>query len=156
MKGIFFLPAVDEWNIIFQLDKTKLPATKEIISQSISEIRSVAYSVPLSKYFNAIHTHTLNQLKPVQLHYRLGESIYIIPYTDSVSVIFGITAADTNDMPLYRVTLQEYVDAQRRVPSAPSISFSPKVPADIQLLPTSEDTTHLAGYLTFSILIYIM
>lgn len=97
----------------------------------------------------------MNQLKPVQLHYRYGESIYIIPYTDSVSVIFGITTADPNDMPLFHVTLQEYVDAQRRVPSAPSISFSPKCPADIQSLPTAEDTTHLVGYLNFSIYIYI-
>lgn len=126
-----------------------------LLCEKISEIKMVCYSFPVFQYFSAIHSHNLSKFKPFQLHYKNDESVYFIPYNDSVGVIFGITTNDITDLPIYKVLLQEFVDAQRRVPSAPSISLSIKPPKEIENFPLAEDKNNLVGYLQFSIFILI-
>jgi len=82
---------------------------------------------------------------------RADTSIFFVPASDRVTVIYSLDFKDRVDRAVARVFLQEFVDARRSLGAAPPCAFGPNPPAELKVFGVTEPSGNL-GFLTFSVL----
>lgn len=90
---------------------------------------------------------------PVEVPYRQDEKYWVMmPAKGSVLVFFSINFKNTTDMSLARVMLLEFQDSQRKVRTAPNVTFHDKeFPLEVaKAFPGSEKEKYSNGCISFS------
>jgi len=82
--------------------------------------------------------------------HRLPEYLFLSSDAQKVTVVFYVDFSDTTDRAMARVFLQEFVEAQRTVRTAPPVSFSREPPGEIAGL-KFDWRPDAAGFISFSI-----
>lgn len=158
--GAWVSPDVETgYNATLKFDYAALPAPgadREALIASVALLKRNLMAAPFERAFaeqtslEAVNDATkTGALLP--LHYRAGESIYIIPASDRVTVVFSTRFEDETDQVFGRVFLQEFVDARRQpsIQNAPQVLYSNRVPPlEIRDMPGVEQGDHV-GYVTF-------
>ena len=82
-----------------------------------------------------------------------GGDMYIVGKKDSVVVIFSVDFQDETDKAICKVLLQEFVEAQRSVNSAPSCDYKrgSEPPMELSDIPGIENTPDIAGFISFKL-----
>jgi actin related protein 2/3 complex, subunit 2 len=82
--------------------------------------------------------------------HRLPEYMFLCTSANKVTVVFYVDFSDTTDRAMARVFLQEFVEAQRTVRTAPPVSFSREPPGEISGL-KFDWRPDAAGFISFAI-----
>ncbi|KAG5513534.1 hypothetical protein PMAC_000966 [Pneumocystis sp. 'macacae'] len=95
---------------------------------------------------------TTNKVGEVmEIPYREEETIFIIPSSDRVTIIFSMIFREETDRIIGKVFLQEFVDARRRpaIQNAPQVLYSYRdPPLEIQAIKSLNRSENI-GYVTF-------
>lgn len=118
--------------------------------ERISEIKRHLLGGPMDRAFTALAEKRSEGLPVMKFDYRPAESMFVCPSVSKVVVIFLVDFVDTTDKAVARVFLQEFVEAQRVVRTAPPVSFSKEPPGELQGIsfPYNADA---AGFISFAL-----
>lgn len=144
------------YNVCIQFDCDNLPANHAspmAFLDCISDLKRHILGAPLLRAFTALESKSVNtgvvmldyRLTTREVEYmdestgvtqktyghRLPEYMFICSSAAKVTVIFYVDFADTTDRAMARVFLQEFVEAQRTVRTAPPVSFSREPPGEV-------------------------
>ncbi len=143
------VPPTDGYNLAIRFDCDTLtdPSTFLI---NISELRKNIMGGPLDRAFSALLAKTSTDSAPLVVEYRKSESMFVCTSPSKVVVIFLVDFADATDKAVARVFLQEFVEAQRTVRTAPPVSYSKDPPGELvrSTYPVKPDA---AGFISFAI-----
>jgi actin related protein 2/3 complex subunit 2 len=132
----------------FNCDSLENP---EVFLANISDLRRHISAGPLDRAFTAL-VDSKAAPPTVAVPFRKTETMWVAPQAGKVSVIFLIDFTDATDKAVARVFLQEFVEAQRTVRTAPPVSFSREPPGEISKSFTpSFKADDFAGFISFSL-----
>eukprot|EP00602_Paraphysomonas_sp_CaronLab_P009562 CAMPEP_0185020130 /NCGR_PEP_ID=MMETSP1103-20130426/2729_1 /TAXON_ID=36769 /ORGANISM="Paraphysomonas bandaiensis, Strain Caron Lab Isolate" /LENGTH=301 /DNA_ID=CAMNT_0027550845 /DNA_START=93 /DNA_END=998 /DNA_ORIENTATION=- len=137
------------YDIAIQFDCDNLANPEETLEQ-ISQLKRHVLGGPLHKAFTALANKSSGDATPVTISYRKNEAIYVCPSASKVVVVFYVDFADATDRAVARVFLQEFVEAQRTVRTAPPVSFTREPPREIASM-VSNFNPDAAGFLAFAL-----
>lgn len=162
------------FDVAIQFDCDALPgcyATGEEFLAIIIDIKKHVMGGPLIHAFTALESKQVTS-SAISLNYRnttreveyiddngikqhtyghsLPEYMFICSSATKITVIFYVDFADTTDRSMARVFLQEFVEAQRTVRTAPPVSFSREPPGEIASL-QFDWRPDAAGFLAFAL-----
>lgn len=133
--------------ITFDCDNLQNPA--EYLN-NISELKRHIAGGPLDRALTALQTKKSGSLPVMIVEYRKAEAMFICPSSAKVVVVFQIDFNDVTDKVVAKVFLQEFVEAQRTVRTAPPVNYSKEPPGELTGInyPFKPDT---AGFISFSL-----
>lgn len=146
--GMEVHPSAD-YNYALQFDCDNLKDPESFLL-NISQVKRNLIGGPLIKAFTALTNGTSGSLEPMQIAYRKSEAMFVCPTASKVVVVFLVDFADLTDKAVARVFLQEFVEAQRIVRTAPPVIFSKDPLGEISNL-QHHATPDAAGYLAFAL-----
>lgn len=132
--------------IAFDLDN--LSDSPEAIVKKVSCLKRNLMGAPLNQSFAAMVNGASGSLSPIQIDYRPNESLFIVPGSDRVVVVYSVDFADETDKAIAMVFLQEFAEAQRRERSAPPCSFSRDPPREVEAMELRDS---VLGYVSFAV-----
>jgi len=97
----------------------------------VCELKRNILSGPLFSAFTALKNKESEALPAVKIHYRKTDIMFVCPSASKVTVIFLVDFVDTTDKALAKIFLQEFVEAQRLVRTAPPVSYSKEPPMEL-------------------------
>lgn len=134
-----------------QFDCSSVPEPLKFLND-ISELKRNVCSAPLDKAFIALTEGKLSELELMSIPYRKSESMYVCPGSAKVVVIYSIDFADSTDKAFAKVFLQEFVESQRAVRTAPPVSYSREPPLELASLNIgAKEYQDSAGFISFSV-----
>lgn len=117
---------------------------------AVADIKRHLYGGPLDTAFTALAENRSSSVPPCSIEIRKGEAMYICPQAAKVVVIFLVDFAEATDKALAKVFLQEFVEAQRTVRTAPPVSYSKEPPGEIAGT-IGRYNTECAGFISFAL-----
>jgi actin related protein 2/3 complex subunit 2 len=138
------------FNYALQFDCDVIPGDPTQFLNTVSELKRHISGGPLDRAFDALLAKKSESLPRVSVEYRKGESMFVCPAASKVVVIYQIDFADLTDRALARVFLQEFVEAQRAVRTAPPVNFSKEPPGELAGLPVALKN-ETAGFISFAL-----
>ena len=131
--------------------REKREVVAEEIASKIAKFKNDFLSAPIRKAMVASAGSEV--IAPIEVPYRLDEKYWVVmPTKGEVIVFFSINFKNTTDMSLARVMLLEFQDSQRKVKTAPNVTFHDKeFPLDVsRAFPGSEKEQYSNGAISFS------
>jgi len=125
-------------------------ANPEEFLESISMLKRHVIGGPIRKALSALMNNKAESLQPCKVSFRKGEVMYVTQSDQKIFVTFLVDFGDNTDKAMARVFLQEFVEAQRVVRSAPVTSYSREPLREIASLVT-QHSPDSAGYITFAL-----
>lgn len=139
------------FDFALQFDCSSIAEPQKFLTD-ISELKRNICSAPLDKAFTALSEGKLSELELMTVAYRKTESMYVSPGSGKVVVIYLIDFTDSTDRTFARVFLQEFVESQRSVRTAPPVSYSRDPPLELASLAIpARDYQDSAGFISFSV-----
>lgn len=151
--GMEVAPA-DGFNLAIQFDCDNIPGDANQFLTAVSELKRHIAGGPMDRAFDALLAKKSENLAPMCVEYRKAEMMYVCPASSKVVVIFQVDFNDITDRALARVFLQEFVEAQRTVRTAPPVNFSKEPPGELSGLPITYKAgkdSPTAGYISFAL-----
>ncbi|KAJ1440524.1 arp2/3 [Ochromonadaceae sp. CCMP2298] len=146
------IPPDKTYNYALQFDCDNLPVSdKGAFLTCVAELKRNLASGPLDRAFSALLAGTSGNLGPSVCAYRRAESMYVVPAASKVVVVFQVDFADITDKAVARVFLQEFVEAQRTVRTAPPVQFSKDPLGEMAGLPVTQNPDTNAGFISFAL-----
>lgn len=118
--------------------------------ESISMLKRHMAGGPLNRAFDALLQNNSGNLPVMVVQYRKTEAMFICSSASKVVVIFQIDFADLTDKAVAKVFLQEFVEAQRTVRTAPPVNYTRERPGELEGV-AYEFPADTAGFLSFSV-----
>ena len=137
------------YSIALQFDCDKLANPKEFL-EKISDMKKLIFSGPMELAFSALQSGTSRDSAVMTIEYRQNEYLFICPTDSKVVVIFLVDFQDVTDKAIAKVFLQEFVESQRTVRSAPPVSYSKDPPGELNGL-VFQKNIDSAGYISFAL-----
>ena len=86
---------------------------------------------PLDRAFTALEANTVASPAVMCIPYRFNEGMFVCSKDSKVVVVFQVDFADETDKAVAKVFLQEFVEAQRTVRTAPPVSYTKEPPGEL-------------------------
>jgi actin related protein 2/3 complex, subunit 2 len=149
LPGLEITPA-EGYNVAIQFDCDNIPGDPTQFLTTVSELKRHIAGGPLDRAFSALLAKTSAVAPPSVVEYRKTEAMFICPSTSKVTVIFQVDFNDITDKAVAKVFLQEFVEAQRAVRTAPPVNYSKEPPGELVGLSYAfkGDT---AGFISFAL-----
>jgi actin related protein 2/3 complex subunit 2 len=125
-------------------------ANPEATLDAVSNIKRHFVGGPMDKAFATLASKKGEVSEAVVLNYRKNESVFICPSSSKVTVVFLVDFEIPTDKALARVFLQEFVEAQRTVRTAPPVSYSREPPREVAGMVSSYNPD-AAGFISFAL-----
>jgi len=138
------------FNVAIQFDCDTLTNPTEFLN-NISELKRNVFGGPLDRAFTGLLNKTSENLPTTVIEYRINEAMFICPTASKVVVIFLVDFADATDKAVAKVFLQEFVEAQRTVRTAPPVSYNSKDPPGELSKLQYNFKSDSAGYISFAL-----
>lgn len=133
-----------------ELVREKREVVAEGIASKIAKFKNDFLSAPIRRA--AVASAGDEIIPPVEVPYRQDEKYWVMmPAKGSILVFFSVNFKNSTDMSLARVMLLEFVDSQRKVKTAPGVTFHDKeFPQDVsKVFPGSEKEQYSNGCVSF-------
>ena len=138
-----------DFDITLQMDCDRITLDKVKLVQDLCELKKVVCGGPIEKALTAL----LKKEAPgpvLQIDYRKNESMFICPSSGKVVIIFLVDFADQTDKAMAKVFLQEFVEAQRTVRTAPPVQYLREAPLELAGLGLKY-SSDIAGFISFAL-----
>lgn len=141
-----------EYNVAIEFDCDRLPDPAAFLER-VSLLKRHVLSGPMHRAFSALVAKKSEGMPIMRIDYRKTESIFVCPSATKVIVIFLVDFIDSTDKALAKVFLQEFMEAQRSVRTAPPVSYYPKdPPSELASIASSiKYNSDAAGFLSFAL-----
>ena len=114
----FDVSLVVDFQTLNEQQKNQLP-------QKISNLKRHCIAAPFKKAFESVINKTAgNDIE--KICFKEGEAVYIIPKSESVTVIFEVAFFDPDDAIFAKIFLQEFADARKSMRGVPSVTYNYK------------------------------
>jgi actin related protein 2/3 complex subunit 2 len=135
------------FDVALTFDCDKYANNTEFLS-SISQIKRHLLGGPMYTAFSALESGS--SVPASSYAYRMNEMMFLSTAADKVVVIYLVDFQETMDKAMSRIFLQDFVEGQRSVRTAPPVSFSKEPPQELASFkfPVREN---VSGYISFSI-----
>ncbi|OZJ06970.1 hypothetical protein BZG36_00244 [Bifiguratus adelaidae] len=148
-------PTEDGFDVTLHFDLEKLPEDKEALVKKVSLLKRNIFAAPFERAFTEQEQLEDDKVtsKPIpelmSVHYRDDEAIHIKASQDRVTVIFETTFKEEADRVYGKLFLTEFMEARRRIQSAPPVHYSGREPPlEIRHIQGLKDSGTV-GYVTF-------
>lgn len=140
------------FNVAIQFNCDQLRDPEQFLER-ICDLKRHVLGGPMEKAFTALTAGSSEGLPILKFDYRPSESIFVCPSTSKIVVIFLVDFIDPTDKAVARIFLQEFVEAQRTVRTAPPVSFSKEPPGELTGpgAPTFSSNADAAGFISFAL-----
>jgi len=138
------------FQVALEFDCDRIAGEKAVFLEKISELKRHVFGGPLDKAFTALSAGRSEGLPVVKIDYRKNEVMFVCPAATKVLVVFLVDFEDATDKALAKVFLQEFVEAQRAVRSAPPVSYTKDPPGELASV-DFRFNSDIAGFLGFSL-----
>lgn len=118
------------FNFAIQIDLKNINKPEELL-KNISQIKMHLLGGPLDSAFTALVSKRSISNKVVSINYRPNETMFICPSESKVVVVFLVDFADITDKALAKIFLTQFMEAQRTIRTAPTVSFSKEPPLEL-------------------------
>mmetsp|Transcript_4062 Transcript_4062/g.4198 ORF Transcript_4062/g.4198 Transcript_4062/m.4198 type:complete len:302 (+) Transcript_4062:106-1011(+) len=118
------------YNLAIKFDCDNLSDPKGFLD-SISEIKKLVFGGPMDAAFTALQSNLSIKQPVLAIEYRSNENLFLCPSESKVVVIFQVDFIETTDKEIAKLFLQEFVEAQRLIRSAPPVSYSKDPPGEL-------------------------
>lgn len=139
----------DGFDVALQFDCDSVADPTALLS-SVSDLKRHMIAGPMIRAFRALQSKSSGSLPVSIVQYRKSEAIFVCPSAAKVTVIFLVDFTDPTDKAMARVFLNEFVEAQRTVRTAPPVSFSREPPRELAAV-SFPFTADAAGFLSFAV-----
>ena len=121
--------------------------------ENVSDMKRNIFGGPMDLAFTELQTNSPTRSPSRVFEYRRNEHLFICPSEkdSKVVVIFQVDFADATDKAIAKVFLQEFVEAQRSIRSAPPVSYSPKDPPGELTGLSFQFNPESAGFISFAL-----
>jgi len=140
----------DGYDATLSYNLNKLPGKEEELVSSVSRIKTIAVGGVFDRYFTPLLAG-----KPLtdsfQFQLRPDTTLFLIPKSDRLTVIFEVDFVDEVDAALAKVFMQEFVDCRKRLGAAPPCTFSQNAPLELKEFGVTEPTKKL-GFVAFAVM----
>jgi actin related protein 2/3 complex subunit 2 len=140
----------DGYNLAIQFDCDTLTDPAAFLT-NVSELRKNVMGGPLDHAFSNLLAKTSVTAPPIVVEYRKNESMFVCTSPSKVVVIFLVDFADATDKAVAKVFLQEFVEAQRTVRTAPPVNYSKDAPGELLGASSYNIKADAAGFLSFAL-----
>ena len=137
------------YSLALQFDCDALQNPKEFL-EKISDLKKLVFSGPMDLVFQKLQDGTSRDAAVVTIEYRQNEYLFLCASDSKVVVIFLVDFQDTTDKAIAKVFLQEFVESQRSIRSAPPVSYSKDPPGELTGL-TFRYNSDSAGFISFAL-----
>ena len=137
------------YNLALQFNCDSLTNPQEFLD-SISELKRHIAGGPLDRAFTALLNKSSQNLPLMVVEYRKAEAMFICSSSSKVTIIFQIHFNDVTDQCVAKVFLQEFVEAQRSVRTAPPVIYSRDPPGELSGL-SYDFKSNTAGFISFAL-----
>jgi len=120
--GDMIIETIPDYNVTIKLDCNNFKGNKEEMAMKIARMHMYMLGAPLYITINKIMKGEKPNDKLIQIDYRPGESFWIKPQDDRVSVIFSITFDNSDDDVIGRVFVNEFSKGFSGCPGCVTIS----------------------------------
>lgn len=152
MYGAYKASKVDAgYDVAFNINTASMKEPAAVVAKNFSELKRNLLGAPMQKCFDALVKGQSGNLKPMVIKFRPSERMVLLPAPDRVYVYFSIYFLDEADRAIARVFLQEFSEAQRKMPQAPSVMFNVEVPSDLQKVSGFTASKDAVGYIQFQL-----
>lgn len=138
-----------DFDITLQLDCDRVTQDKVKLISDLCELKKVVCGGPIEKALTSL----LKKEAPgpvLQINYRKNESMFICPSSGKVVIVFMVDFADQTDKAMAKVFLQEFVEAQRTVRTAPPVQYLREAPGELSAL-NLKYSPDIAGFISFAL-----
>ena len=136
------------FHFCLQFDCDKFTNNTEFLN-NVSQLKRHILGGPLDRAFTDLDKGNAPGSLSVY-PYRMSETLYICPAAGKCTVIFLVDFQDSIDKAMAKIFLQEFVEGQRAVRTAPPVSYSKEPPLELsslKLVPRD----NIAGFIAFSL-----
>lgn len=137
------------YNFALEFDLNKVTDGENLL-KNVSEIKRNLLAGPLDRAFTALQNKASESIPLMTINYRQTETMFICPGSGKVIVIFLVDFVDSTDRSVARIFLQQFVEAQRSIRTAPPVSFSREPPLELSN-ERFKYNPEASGFLSFSI-----
>ncbi len=137
-----------DYSVAIKFDCDNIANPAEFLNL-VSDFKTHIFGGPLDNAFSGLSSG--NPIKEVVVvPYRKNEIMFVCPSAAKVIVIFLVDFADQTDRAIAKVFLQEFVEAQRAVRTAPHVTFTKEPPMELAKVsfPTPADS---CGFISFGL-----
>ena len=124
------IAATDGFDFALQFDCDAL-ADPAAFLVNVSQIKRNLFGGPLDRAFTALQAKGQASPAVMVLPYRVNEAMFVCCTPTKVVVVFQVDFADETDKAVAKVFLQEFVEAQRTVRTAPPVSYTKEPPGEL-------------------------
>ena len=146
--GMEIAPA-EGYSYALQFDCDSLADPAKFLD-NISMLKRHMAGGPLDNAFTALLENKSGNLPVMVVQYRKTEAMFICPSASKVVVIFQVDFADVTDKAVAKVFLQEFLEAQRTVRTAPPVNYTRERPGELENV-RFDFPTETAGFLSFAV-----
>lgn len=149
--GDLLVEPTDGSDIMLRMDLESIPKENlEDLVQVISSVRDRVMSSPFVRFFKALSEK--QTLEPAAFTPHDDCPVFICPKSDRVVIVFALNVKENSDRVVTSVFLSEFVEARRKVPTGPIITFSETHPKELIDAFNIEDPIGNVGFVSFAIL----
>jgi len=144
--------AAQGYDVTLSIDLNNLGTVKpEALIQNLQLFKANLIGGVFDHFFSNLMKQGSKPLEPFKFDLRHDTSVYFLPTTDRVTVIYSLDFKDRVDRAVARVFLQEFVDARRTLGAAPPCAYGQQPPPELKVFGVTESAGNL-GFLTFTVL----
>lgn len=136
------------FNVCLEFDADKY-ANNTAFLNNVADIKRHLLGGPLVKAFDDLVSGA-NPGPLTSFQFRTSEILYICPAKDKVTVIFLVDFNEGIDKAVSKIFLQEFVEGQRAVRTAPPVQYTKEPPLELASLKLAPTPTK-SGYIAFSL-----
>jgi actin related protein 2/3 complex subunit 2 len=145
----FETPPDASYDVCLQFDCDQFTNDQAFLDK-ICQIKRHLLGGPFHAALSALQTGSTPPVAASSYAYRVNEYLYITPSDSKVVVTFLVDPQDTMDKAMTRIYLQEFVEGQRSVRTAPPVQYSKEPPLELQNLRLNTKS-NIAGFISFAL-----
>jgi len=135
------------------LDELKEEKNKESVVQSVSQLKHTVIGGVFDYFFGQLIANKVPE--PFKFNLRSDTTVYFVPRTDRVTVLFTVDFKEKVDRAVARVFMQEFAEARsmdRTLSATPPVTFSVQPPLELEVFGVKEAVKGILGFLSFSVM----
>jgi actin related protein 2/3 complex subunit 2 len=136
------------YNFAIQFNLDNLPNDRNKFLSDCCNLKRHMMGGPIDVAFTKFLKKENTNTDVVMVEYRPNEPMFVCPSNEKVVIIFMVDFLDTTDKAMAKIFLQEFVEAQRMIRTAPPVSYSKEPPMEIANMKFNYNPD-CAGFISF-------
>ena len=136
------------YNFAIEFNLDSLPNDRNKFLSDCCNLKRHMMGGPIDVAFTNFLKKVTTNTNVVMVEYRPNEPMFVCPSGEKVVIIFMVDFVDSTDKAMAKIFLQEFVEAQRTIRTAPPVSYSREPPLELSGMKFNYNPD-CAGFLSF-------